>query len=216
MRSLAVSLLMLSVLVGPVAADDLAPPPWRGQPGSSWAEWDFLTPDSPVPPDAGSWPYGIPSAQPIAGFGQYYLSQWGGRLGVWPLSGEIWIDMPNRPEPNEYKDIWVQLTWAQQVTNVEPIVYFMLNRQQAGMTVMPETARQVIGQTNDPGGDGNWYHSVYYLRWFPNVPFEVIAVTGAVNVDQVVVDTICAPEPMSAGLLTLGCVALSVRRRRAR
>jgi len=213
-RRLAISLLLLCLVAGPVVADDLVPPPWRGQPGSSWAGWAFLSAESPIAPDIGNWPYGMPMAQPLPGVGQYYLPQWGGREGVWPLSGEIWIDMPNRPEPNEYKDIWVQLTWAQQASNVSPIVYFMLDRGGTGMTVMPETGRQVLGATGDPGGDGLWYHSVYYLRWYPNVPFEVIAVTGAVNVDQVVIDTICIPEPLSVGLLAAGSVALLVRRRR--
>jgi len=37
-----------------------------------------------------------------------------GRQGVWPLSGEIWIDFPNQPEPLPFKDIYIQLTWEEQ------------------------------------------------------------------------------------------------------
>jgi len=56
----------------------------------------------------------MPIAHPQAGVGQEWLPVWGGREGVWPLSGTIEVPINNYPPPNPWKDIWVQVTWAKQ------------------------------------------------------------------------------------------------------
>lgn len=214
-------LLVGSLLVaGPAQADDLVPPAWRGKPGTAFAQWEFDTPANPIAPDLWSDPSPIkdPFAEPFPGELQMWLDTWGGRQGVWPMSGEIFIFMPNTDIANEYKDIYVQLTWAQQAPNEFPSALVGLTRQGsmpgAGLA-MQETSRTPIGPTGEPFGDGQWYHSIFQLRIYPNPTEEWIYLSGAVMVDEVVVDTICVPEPMTLGLLGLGSLALLRGRRSA-
>lgn len=195
-------LLVCVALVGGVwaAADDLFPPAWRGQPGSTWAEWEFMNPDPNPLPDAGFNPYGMPQTQIYPGIGQQWWSELNGRQGVWPLSGEMWITVPNRPEPLPYKDIYIQLTWEPQVPGNRPLV--------------DVTAPQAVSGTllqEIPLG-GLWMHSIYTMRLYPNPASETILITGGVDMDQLVIDTICVPEPATVGLLAL--VALVAFRRR--
>jgi hypothetical protein len=211
MRLSSVTLSVILVLGGlaPALADDLNPPPWRGEPGTTFQQWVFSDSNPTPPPDLVDNPYGVPGAQVWPGTGQDWFDVWGGRQGVWPLSGAMEFYIPNAPPPNEYKDIWIQLTWAQQVTTSEPI----LSSDPAGTV---ELLDQVdIGPTGEPAPAGaNWWHSTFNIRIYPNPDFETIRIDGTVMVDQVVIDTICAPEPASLGLLALGGLALLRRRRR--
>ncbi len=189
-----------------VFADDLNPPPWRGQPGTTFQEWLFST-DNPTPsPDLVNNLYGQPGAQVWPGTGQQWWDIWGGQQGVWPLSGAMEFYIPNTP-PNDYKDIWIQITWAKQAFVSTPILSSI-----PGGTI--ELISQVdIGPTNEPLPAGaNWWHSTYNIRIYPNPTFETIRIDGTIMVDQVVIDTICVPEPAVIGLLALGSLTLLRRR----
>lgn len=206
MRSLLITLTVLSVFAVAAQADDLNPPPWRGQPRTTFQEWQFLTPDDTPAPEFVNNPYGMPTAQVWPGTGQAYWPVWGGRTGVWPLSGAMELYVPNIPG-GEYKDIWVQLTWAKQAFASVPVLSTT-----PGGTV--ELLSQIdIGPTNEPPPAGaNWWHTTYNIRIYPNPAFETIRIDGTVMIDQVVIDTICIPEPASLGLLMIGGLLL-VRRR---
>ncbi len=196
-----------AVLPSAVWADDLNPPPWRGQPRTTFQEWRFLTNDPLPPPDLVNNPYGMPGAHAWPGLGQDWWPVWGGRPGVWPLSGTIEFYVPNAP-PNDYKDIWIQITWAKQAFMSEPI----LSTNPGGTIQLVQQLN--IGPTGEPPPAGaNWWHSTYNIRIYPNPTFETIRIDGTIMVDQVVIDTICVPEPATFGLLALG--ALVLRRRRA-
>jgi hypothetical protein len=192
--------LLAIVLASSVAwADDLNPPPWRGQPGTTFGMWEFMTPNPNPLPDVGNYPYGLPTTQITTGLFQQWMPTWNGRQGVWPLSGEIYVTIPNNPVPNPYKDIWIQLTWDQQAPNVFPAV----SETRFGV---PSTLIQRV-----PLG-GTWFHDVYQIHLEPNPAWEQILITGAINVDEMVIDTICAPEPAALVLLGLGSLFL-IRRR---
>ena len=109
--------------------------------------------------------------------------------------------------PNEYKDVWIQLTWAKQVTASAPAISSI-----PGGTI--QLLSQVdIGPTGEPPPAGaNWWHSTYNIRIYPNPDFETIRIDGTIMVDEVVIDTICAPEPSALALLALGAVGLLRRR----
>lgn len=202
---IAVLVLLLLSAVASAMADDLNPPPWRGQPGTTFGEWEFSTSNpNPLPEPGYVYPWGMPTTQVTPGLFQSYLPEWGGRLGVWPLSGEIVVTIPNQPIPNPVKRIWVQLTWAMQAPNTWPAV--SETRFGVGSSLVAEV----------PLG-GGWFHSTYLITLHPNPDWERILITGAVNVDEMVIDTQCVPEPssmlaLSSGLL--GLMGFAIRRRR--
>ncbi len=197
-------LMSLCVLVAwtaiPALADDLFPPEWRGQPGSTWAEWEYSTPNPNPLPDASFNPYGVPQTRVYPGVGQVWWDILNGRQGVWPLSGEIWIDIPNQDKPNPWKDIYIQLTWAPQAPGNSPIVQSILPMMVGG-TLVQEIPLE-----------GAWRHSIYTIRLEPNPAWEQILISGGIDVDQVVIDTICVPEPAAMLLLALGGLVFARRR----
>jgi len=213
-RTLLAAVLVLGAL-GPAAAwaHDLLPPPWRGQEGSATQVWNFGGSANPAAPDQINNPYGAAVANITVGeFGSGWLNQlpaMGTQTGYWDLGGEggsIVIDIDNRPEPLPYKEIWVQVTYYNDITraptiNVPGAMYL------EGQTVTVETV--------DTGGA--WLLDLSKWRIEPNPVHEQIVVNsspmwGAV-VDQIVVDTICAPEPGTVGLLSLSAWVLLAGRR---
>ena len=190
------------IAAGPALGDDLWPPSWRGQPGTTFGKWEFSTNNpNPLPESGYLYPWGLPSTTVSPGLFQSWMPSWGGRQGVWPLSGEIETIIPNRPLALPYKDILIQLTWAQQAPNVFPAVSEL--RFGVGSTLVHEIPL--------PGG---WFHSTYQIHLEPNPDWEKILITGAINVDELVIDTICAPEPTTLCLLAMGAFAILRRRLR--
>jgi hypothetical protein len=127
---------------------------------------------------------------------------------VWPLSGQITVDIPNRPEPLPYKDIWVQLTWAAQAPGNVPLVTELISG--LGSSIVNTFD---LGPTGElPPADGHWFHTTYLIHLEPNPALESVYISGGIMVDQLVIDTICAPEPCSLALL--GLAGLAILRRR--
>ncbi len=194
--ALALTVVFLVLSTASAFADDLRPAPWRGWPGSTWAKWEYLTPDPNPLPDAGCNPYGCPTTTIYPGVGQVWWAELNGRYGVWPLSGEIWVDVPNRPETSPYKDIWIQLTWEPQAPGNTPFV----------LTTLPQQVNGTLIQQTQL--EGAWVHSVYKIRLEPNPSWEQILITGGIDVDELVIDTICIPEPGSIFALAGGLAGL--------
>ncbi|MHC5139555.1 MAG: hypothetical protein ACYSOF_06660 [Planctomycetota bacterium] len=106
--------------------DDRGAPAWRGQPGTTLQQWDFIgpvPPEAPIEPEPGSFnPNGPVALFYYPGFTNGWMPEFEGHIGVLPLSGSIQIDIPNQRVPNPYKDIIVQLVWASETPRGNPFV----------------------------------------------------------------------------------------------
>lgn len=207
-----ISLSLIAGLASPSLADDLTPPPWRFNPGSTVQHWDFSAGAGGGAPDAlplnNSW--GTPMLSPS--LGSVFQSSFNGRNDVWSLSGQsaLQFDIPNTGNSAHQKELWLQVTYFVPAPSPAP-TYTV-----ASATTGPFTfiSSQV---TALPGG---WTHEL--TKWSTLVcpPFERISITPTlvgtvVFVDQVVVDTLCFPVPTPgvAGTLAMGGL-VALRRRR--
>ncbi len=192
-------------------ADDLQPPWWRGEYSTTSQMWEFnstVGPGQPVPPD-GPAPGGmdpLPSTELVWTPGASPWDQWlpedEGRVGVLPLSGALDVIVDNHEPPNEYKWVWLQLTWRPQCIQATPMFE---NLDPA--PVEPPSLVEVLPLEN------GWMESTYAWEIRPNPEFESFTVLGSINVDEMIIDTWCIPEPTTVSLLALGSMVLFRRRR---
>ncbi len=199
------ALALVTLMVTAAVADDYNPPPWRGEPGTTYARWEFFEPFNPTPPpDEFENPFG-PPALLVNPFGDGWLPDYQGRPGVWTLSGEIWVDIYNYPEPNPDKFIWIQLTWAPMWNEPNPFPRVEETFTPGGPYPGEEIDRQFAGPED-------WQYSTFLIELHPNPDFETVHIWGDIYVDELVIDTICVPEPGSLWLLASGVLGF-VRRR---
>jgi hypothetical protein len=206
--------------VNTVLADDIYPPTWRGQPDTVTARWDSWTGYSYMMyPDAWNSNPGLsylPSA--YAYEGASFLPEFEGRTDVIKLTGNSQIDfwLPNFDQENPYKEVQIQVT------------YFATSTAQwsgVDASTFPYSAEvsEPVLITDYNHGDG-WYTDVWDLQIRPNPPSEFIYVNFTdgflggqplypAYLDQVVIDTICVPEPATICLFGLGALSL-IRRKK--
>lgn len=209
----AVALVVGFSLTGMALAHDLIPPDWRGQDGTTYQEWRFDTNANPALPDVINNPYGGAIANitvGAAGSGWHYQLAAGfgpNQTGYWDLGGaggSIVIDIDNRPEPLPYKEVSVQVTYWEDI-HAAPSVNVPNAVRIGGQTVLVEDT-----------GFGEWWLDQSIWRMEPNPASEQVIISAHPTyqsvVDQVVIDTICAPEPGMA-LLTIVAFGGILRRR---
>lgn len=203
----------LLLTVSPLAAKDvwMGPPDgwWmRGDQGTTWAHWDFQTMDTVSYPIDGLIPFESPTAELVGDW--EWSDGWecppelddSGFVDGWhcygPDGGTIVLHLPNFPDPNQIKMIFIQITSSKAPSDVN-----------------------VVGNGSDPGGyvsgtwstgvphiqypgpapyGGVWYTYNYGLYIEPNPESEdiIIDVPYCTVVDQIVVDTICTDTTIPA------------------
>lgn len=205
MKRVLLLFVLVSLLAATAQADDLFPPEWRGEPRTTWQGWEFATSDPNPLPDLGQNPMGPPSTLVQPGYDQTWEDIIDGRQGVWPLSGTIDIEIPNYPDPNPEKWIWVQLTWKPQVVGDYAL----------DVRAAPELSGDWVdgAPINEILLPDGWIHTTYEMILPYNPEFEQVFIGGTVFVDELVIDTYCVPEPATMGLLAFGGLMM-IRRRR--
>ncbi len=191
-------------------------PPWSSSAANTTHQaWEFTYPTyDPLDssPQIDDNPYGTPSIDFSDG-----TSFWDGSEGTRPLvpgpygdpiptwhvdvdGGGFTVLIPNAPDPNPWKHIFYQVTSNKAPNPSGPTSF------PAG-THKPGTAYQHAG---------GWYTYTGQIDITPNPQYETVTFTfpSCTNIEEIVIDTICVPEPIMMGLLGAGgLMMLRVRRK---
>jgi hypothetical protein len=177
-------------------------PSWRtdppGLPPTTYQMWTFDDDDTLALPEISSNSYGMAEANIIVsgtvhtdlpGWYDTYL----GRPGVWHGDlADVTLTIPNQPIPNLYKEVWMEVGCRGIFLGCDVI------SPQAGVTS--------LGWSLVSAGQG-WETLVFGFRIEPNPDLEVIHFllkNSGADVDYIIVDTICIPEPTALALLAVG------------
>ena len=212
MKRLTFVLILAGVLFASSSlADDLNPPSWRGQAGTTLQMWEFSEDVNPVMvPDVVDNQWGMPTATII---GDFPKTRWmtvdRGHEGIWKTDSWIELFIPNTDNtaPGSFKEIYLQMTFdagpgfnalVVTVPSADP------------MTLEPISVEQI------PGSD--YSYGIWHIILEPNPTEEIIYIEPVyceLYVDEIVVDTRCVPEPTTIALLGFGTLVLIRKKRKA-
>ncbi len=211
MRYVLYTLFVICFLATAAQAMDLFPPPWDpALPNQTYQHWVFDI--SPYEPLQQFNPYGVPSIEwpqtahlePVEDWKNLIITTWhiGGNPGE---ISEVNIWIPNNTDPNQYKLLHWQITSDKSPTP----------------TGDPPTTNPpgISLPTGNPavGLGGAWYVYDGLIRIEPNpegewLTFRLVACT---HIEELVIRTVCVPEPATMGLTAVGGLLLAIKRRRA-
>lgn len=204
------------VAASPAVAEPPVPSWQRGDEGTTFQEWTFDDGNSTPSPVEGTYhnPY-ADETNPVL-LHVDTLHRWFDTAeqmqGVWALSGEIDIVIPNNPQQNPYKQIQLYLVWKPEKETDLPIEPdpFLPDSPLVAVTPFDEMKMSM----NDVIEDG-WHYSTYDITIWPNPDKEWFTVKGNVLVDYVAIDTICVPEPATVIFVAVGMLT-TIRWRKKR
>jgi hypothetical protein len=203
-----------------VATSAFAEPPvpsWRGNEGTTFQEWSFDTNNVTPAPDTVNNPYTIGDEQVLLHIDTnhgWYDSLSSGQ-GVWALSGEIDIVIPNSRQTNPYKEIWLYLVWRPETDVVgTPLTPDPFLPDAPLVAVTPFNQMTLTKQFDNI--ENEWHHTLFVAGIWPNPPKEWITVKGNILVDSLSIETICVPEPTTIAFLTAGGLSALLLRKRTK
>jgi hypothetical protein len=208
------SYLVVALVVAPPAVAEPPVPGWlRDSEGATFQEWTFDDGNFMPSPVESTFhnPY-ADQTNPVL-LNVDTLHRWFNDVdqmqGVWALSGEMDIVIPNNPQPNPCKQIQLYLVWKPEKETELPInpSPFLPDTPLVAVTPFEE----MMVSLNDVIEDG-WHYSTYDITIWPNPDKEWFTVKGNILVDYVAIDTICVPEPATIIILAFGMLA-AIRRR---
>lgn len=194
-------------LAGPVMGEDIWDPPWdMTLPNQTTQEWQceghaFYTGEGMRPIDYDN-PYGEPSLTVFgdwAGGWQVAPDGSGTEIPTWhvgPDGGTIEITIENNPHDNLKKLIFWQITSTKSPTPTG-----------SPPTTNPPASSHSTPYSPIQHGNTPWYTYNGLIEIIPNPEKEVITFPDLVectHIEEIVIKTICIPEPASFTLLALG------------
>ena len=207
MKKVILVLTMTVILAGPVLARDLWDPPWdMSLPNQTYQAWEFTQDPGPFPTIDEN-PYGIAELVDYNGTWPDVVEGPDGQLIQTlhidePGGLSIWV--PNNPDPNLRKLIFWQVTSDKSPTPTG-----------SPPTTTPPGASLPTGLPQIQHPNLPWYTYNGLLEIIPNpdgewIHFDFVVST---NIEEIVIKTICIPEPATFGLMILGGLAMLRRRR---
>jgi hypothetical protein len=217
--------ILLLLTANYASSDDIFEPEWRDDPRSyhaEWHSWTGILDDPSVAPDFWRWGPGY-DPYPSSPFFYWYwdpdyfefLNNYRGRQNVIHTydSTPGYMFLPNF-SGGDYKKVRLQITYY----NVEGWgPGFFEFKAAEGDSFSPVTHE--VFESFDHG-DG-WHTAAYDFEIHPNPDYEWITFGYDENlvypggspavITQIVVDTICVPEPATMGLLGIGAIAMLIR-----
>lgn len=207
------ALLLTAMATVSAQAEMVWDPPWVENPSDpQWAggvvthqRWEFA--ENPGYPVAMNNPFGQPyvdfnnATYPDIVIGPDGLTE----IPTWHIDqdgGGLFIYVPNNPLPNARKVIFIQLT-----SDKGPLLGSPTSSP-TGTVSYPKSA------INHNGTGWYTYTAQIDLPFNPIEEYIFYAFPQSANISEVVVDTICVPEPATLGLLLCGGGTALFRRRR--
>ena len=207
-----VLLLSCNVLAVFANLDDLNPPGWRTEPAgmtpTTVQGWGLSNNANPAEADVAINDFGNPTLEfiinsPTGGYLQTYDAGSGEHNGVWMLTALDYIDIniPNTGNniPGTWKEIWLQVIYSDPGGTGAQIP----------INTIPNYS-SLVRQPLQDFGDG-FLLDTYHITIEPNPSSEEIiafSIQCQIYIDEIIVDTICVPEPATFAVLGLGFATL--------
>lgn len=199
----------------------------RGDPGTTFQDWNFLDGDNPATPEYYYNPNaGTPTAAVVvSGISNSHQPGWSwdylGRYGVWHgRFASVTMNIPNFDAANSFKEVWVEVGFLGDLLpdpgspqypagTYGPQLTAWLNGVELQGVVM-------LGAPVIEAADEGWQKLKIGWRIEPNPDVEEIYLAfsnSGAAIDYIFVDTICVPEPATLMLLGIGGLLLTYRKR---